>query len=127
MGKKKTKERSRELVSPATRSKITRIVCHGLCVKCKEYPQVCVCLKPDVRHVFLGSRRGVRILMELIEQSDRNATRIRYRAFFPAIVHRGAAEWRTPAATLNGMAHTVFSAIASIQHEYERRQLRTWE
>lgn len=113
----------RQLITPASRARITRMVCQGVCQHCRQFPEQCSCGDYQPDHSYRGSRRGIDIQIKLADHPDRDGLRVRYRARFPARGRKGAGRLVAPE-DLIGTAGTVFDAIQHIQSKFERRELR---
>ena len=120
---KKSRSR-RQLITPASRARITRIVCQGRCRHCRQFPDRCACGNYQADHSYRGSRRGIDIRINLADQPDQDGLRVRYRVQFPALGSKDGAGPHVGPEDLIGTAGTVFDAIQRIQLKYERRQLR---
>lgn len=124
--KAKTKTRSRrQLITPASRARITRMVCAGTCRRCRAFPPDCDCGHFQPVHSYQGTRRGINIQIYLAVAANRDGHRIRYRVHFPALRRKPGAGRRPRAEDLTGTAGTVFDVIERIEQKYERRELLT--
>lgn len=111
---KKQARARRQLITPASRARITRIVCEGTCRCCRQFQRDCECADFEHEHRYEGSRRGIKILIELRDQPTPAGLRIHYRVRFPG----------RPGERLVGIEGTVFDVIQRIQRKYDQLEYR---